>query len=175
MQARQLLYQRAASMPAESMLIGNMHAELPTIQESFATAIGSAPVLLGDLRKLSAADRAWYREKIAWFKKLRRGTKISESFFPLGSWLQTTAAAWDGFARLEHTGNGVIAVFRNKSNAAEAEVKLSLMPAGKFKVRSVITGKDLGVFDKSDWVRGVGIRFTDGEPVEVLEVIAVAS
>ena len=29
-QARQLLYQRAASMPVESMLIGNLHAELPT-------------------------------------------------------------------------------------------------------------------------------------------------
>ena len=66
------------------MLIGNLHAELPTIQESFATAIGSAPLLLGDLRKLSAADRQWYHEKIGWFKKLRRSTKISESFFPLG-------------------------------------------------------------------------------------------
>ncbi len=52
-QARQLLYQRAASMPVESMLIGNIHAELPSIQESFATAIGSAPLLLGDLRKLT--------------------------------------------------------------------------------------------------------------------------
>ena len=71
-QARQLLYQRAASMPVESMLIGNIHAELPTIQESFATAIGSAPLLLGDLRKLSAADRQWYHKRITWFKTLRK-------------------------------------------------------------------------------------------------------
>ncbi len=83
-QARQLLYQRAASMPVESMLIGNIHAELPTIQESFATAIGSAPLLLGDLRKLSVGDRQWYNQKIGWFKKLRKRTKISEGFFPLG-------------------------------------------------------------------------------------------
>ena len=93
----------AVALPARrlhargGMLIGNMHAELPTIEESFATAIGSAPLLLGDLRKLSAADRQWYHEKIGWFKKLRRSTKISESFFPLGSWLQPTPAAWDGF------------------------------------------------------------------------------
>jgi len=26
-------------MPVEAMLIGNMHADLPTIQEAFATAI----------------------------------------------------------------------------------------------------------------------------------------
>ena len=68
-------------MPVESMLIGNIHADLPTIEESFATAIGSSPVLLGDLRKLSAADRQWYHEKIGWFKKLRR-TQNQREFFP---------------------------------------------------------------------------------------------
>ena len=172
LQARTLLYQRAISMPVESMLIGNIHGELPTIQESFATEIGSAPLLLGDLRNLSAADQQWYREKIAWFKRLRRTTKISESFFPLGSWMQPSAATWDGFARLEQSGNGVIVVFRNKSNAAMAEVQLPLMPEGRFKVHSVITNKDLGVFTKSDWMRGVPVKFSSTEPVEILEVTA---
>src|SRR5271157_4008503 len=172
LQARTLLYQRAASMPAESMLIGNIHGELPTIRESFATEIGSAPLLLGDLRNLSAADQQWYREKVDWFKKLRATTKISESFFPLGSWLQPSPALWDGFARLEHSGNGVIAVFRNKSNIASAEVQLPLMPEGRFKVHSVITNKDLGVFTKSDWIRGVPVKFSGSEPVEILEVTA---
>ena len=129
-QARQLLYSHAASMPAEAMLIGNIHAELPTIAESFATAIGSAPLLLGDLRKLSAEDRKWYGEKIGWFKKLRKSTKISESFFPLGSWRQTTPSAWDGFARFARSGNGVIVLFRNKLRAEEVKVELPLLPGG---------------------------------------------
>jgi len=170
LQARQLLYQRAATMPVESMLIGNIHAELPTIQESFATAIGSAPLLLGDLRKLTPADRQWYHEKISWFKKLRRGTKISESFFPLGSWLQTTPSAWDGFARLARTGDGVIALFRNKSNAAEALVKLPLIPAGRYSLRSIITGKDLGKVETADFARGIAIDLRDSGPVEVIVV-----
>ena len=173
LQARQLLYQRAASMPVESMLIGNMHAELPTIQDAFATVIGSAPVLLGDLRKLTTADLEWYHEKIAWFKKLRRATKISESFFPLGSSLQASATAWDGFARLERSGNGIIALFRNKSNVTSATVQLPLLPAEKYNLRSVITGKDLGVFGNSDWFHGIEIKFADQEPVEILEVTAV--
>jgi len=149
LQVRQLLYQRAATMPAECMLIGNLRADLPAIQETFATAIGSAPVLLGDLRRLSQIDRQWYREKISWFKKLRRTTKISESFFPLGSWLQTTPAAWDGYARLARCGSGVIALFRNKWKGRVADVQLPLMPAGRYKIRSVITDKDLGIFEKS--------------------------
>ena len=169
-QARQLLYQRATSMPVESMLIGNLHAELPTIQESFATVIGSAPVLLGDLRKLSAADRTWYHEKISWFKKLRRSTKISESFFPLGSYQQTSAAAWDGFARFDRTGHGIIALFRNKSNTPHAQVQLPLLPAGQYTVRSIITGKQQGPISTADWAAGIQIPFPDNEPVEILEV-----
>ncbi len=170
LQARQLLYQRATSMPAESMLIGNLHAELPTIQETFATAMGSAPVLLGDLRKLSPADLQWYHDKIVWFKKLRRSTKISESFFPLGSWLQTSAAAWDGYARLDRTGSGVIALFRNKSKAPSASVQLPVLPSGSYKVKSVITGKEIGTFESTAWLHGIEIKFTEREPVEILEV-----
>ena len=172
LQARTLLYQRALSIPVESMLIGNLHGEMPDIRERFATAIGSAPLLLGDLRKLTAADRQWYREKVAWFKKLRATTKISESFFPLGSWLQPNASTWDGFARLERSGNGVIAVFSNKSNAGTANIQLPLMPEGKFKVYSMIKKQELGTFTKSDWTRGVSVQFSNSEPVEILQVTA---
>jgi alpha-galactosidase len=173
LQARQLLYQRAASMPVEAMLIGNMHADLPSIQVSFATAIGSAPLLLGDLRKLSTADRLWYRDKIAWFKKLRKTTAISQSFFPLGSSLQPNSVSWDGFARLARTGSGVIAIFRNSAPEDSALIRLPLMPSGRFRVRSVISGREIGVFADSDWVRGVTFRFPDAAAVEVLEVAAL--
>lgn len=169
-QARQLLYARAASMPAESMLIGNIHAELPSREESFATAIGSAPLLLGDLRKLSEDDRAWYRERIRWFKALRRRVKISQSFFPLGSWQQTSSVRWDGFARLARSGEGVIVVFSNRSAVKSAVVQLPLMPAGNFKVRSVITASDLGTFSQADWMKGVQVLFPSTTTIEVLEV-----
>ncbi|HEV2276248.1 MAG TPA: alpha-galactosidase [Acidobacteriaceae bacterium] len=172
-QARQLLYQRAASMPVESMLIGNIHAELPTIQESFATAIGSAPLLLGDLRKLTASDHAWYHDKLTWFKALRKRVRISESFFPLGNWQQPSAAHWDGFARLAHSGDGILVLFRNKSGAASANVQLPLMPSGKFKLRSIINGNEVGAYSQADWARGVPIKFSDATLAEVFEVTAL--
>jgi alpha-galactosidase len=157
-------------MPVESMLIGNIHADLPTIQESFATEIGSAPVLLGDLRKLTTADQQWYHDKIMWFKKLRAGTRISESFFPLGSWLQPSPAKWDGFARLDHNGHGLMALFRNESKAASALIELPLLPQGRFKVRSVMNGNELGVFSQEDWKRGVQIEFPASNAVQVVEI-----
>ena len=170
MQARTLLYQRAPTMPVEAMLIGNLHAEVPSIEERFATAIGSAPLLLGDLRKLSAADRAWYQEHIGWYKQLRATTQLSQSFFPLGNWRQPSSASWDGFARLAQSGHGVIVVFRNQSGVASAQIQLPLMPPGKFKVHSVINHKDTGVFTQDDWAHGVEARFAGTQSVEILEV-----
>jgi alpha-galactosidase len=172
-QARMLLYERAPSMPVESMLIGNLHADVPNAQETFATAIGSAPLLLGDLRKLSAADQQWYHDHIAWFKQLRKSTEINQSFFPLGNWRQTSSASWDGFARLSRSGDGVIAVFRNKSDISAVNIQLPLIPEGKFAVHSVISNKDLGAFNKEDWVHGVPVQFSGSQTVEVLEVRAV--
>ncbi len=172
-QARQLLYQRAASMPVEAMLIGNLHADLPSMEESFATAIGSAPLLLGDLRKLSVIDRHWYHVRIAWFKKLRLYNKISESFFPLGSWLESNARGMGWvMPGCRATAMGMIAIFRNKSKEPFAFVRLPSFPPGKYKVRSAFTGKEIGVFSDLDWLRGVSFAFSDEHPADVFEVSA---
>ena len=173
-QVRTLLYQRAVSMPVESMLIGNLQADIPSPVEVFATAFGSAPLLLGDLRKLSAADVEWYRAHIGWFKRLRRQAKIDESFFPLGSWRQPTVSDWDGFARVSRSGSGVIALFRNKATSPLAKIQLPLMPPGNFKIHSVVTDRNLGDVTADQWKSGIEIQFTDSDPVEILEVSAVA-
>jgi alpha-galactosidase len=171
-QARTLLYQRALGMPADAMLIGNLHADVPSKEESFATAIGSSPLLLGDLRKLSAEDQAWYQEKIRWFKELRQKTSVNESFFPLGNWRQPSAADWDGFARFSQAGAGVIALFKNKSQARSAIVTLPLLPPGKFRLRSIITGQDIGLFSSAQMARGIVIPFSREKTVEIVEVNA---
>jgi alpha-galactosidase len=173
-QARQLLYQRAASMPAESMLIGNLHANVPTVEESFATAIGSAPLLLGDLRKLTPAQVGWYGKQTRWFKEFRHKTSLGDSFFPLGSWQQTNAREWDGFARFARSGDGVIAVFRNESNASAAMVKLPLLPAGIYRIRAVFGDQELGTHTSADWARGIPIPFAPEAKAQVIEVLRSA-
>jgi len=172
-QARTLLYHRAVSMPVESMLIGNLQADIPNPLEVFATAIGSAPLLLGDLRKLSAEYVEWYRTHISWFKRLRQQARIDESFFPLGNWRQPNVADWDGFARVSRSGSGLIAIFRNKANSPVAKIQLPLMPSGSFKIRSVVTNNNLGDVTTDQLKDGVEIHFTESSPVEILEVTAL--
>jgi len=83
-----LLYQRALSIPSETMLIGNLRAATRPVEERFGVAIGSGPVLLGDLRDLTAADQQWWGGQVRWFRQLRERARLSDSFFPLGTWQQ---------------------------------------------------------------------------------------
>lgn len=45
-----------------------------------------------------------------------------------------------------------------------------LIPEGRFRLHSVITGKDLGSRTRSDWRRGLRITFPEVNPVEIIEM-----
>jgi alpha-galactosidase len=169
-QARTLLYHRALALPVETMLIGNLRATTPTLEEHFATLVGSGPVFLGDLRKLSSEQVSWYQEKIHWFKKLRSAVAINEGFFPLGKWRLPNAAVWDGFARLSRQGEGLIAIFKNESGAERVEVRLPTFPEGSFRVRSVMTGNSLGTYSGEQIRHGIQVQLPARYTVEVLEI-----
>jgi alpha-galactosidase len=169
-QARTLLYLRSLAIPAETMLIGNLHADVHPIEERLATAMGSGPLFLGDLRKLTPAEQDWYGEKIRWFKTLRKDRPIQESFFPLGNWAQPGATTWDGFARLSHQGEGMIALFKNESNLDQVELKLPTFPDGTYRVRSVMTGKSVGNFTGEQFRNGIQVQLPVDKRVELLEV-----
>jgi alpha-galactosidase len=169
-QARTLLYQRSLAVPVETMLIGNLQAQTGSIEEKFATAIGSSPLLLGDLRKLSPEQINWYHEKIAWFKNLRRELKLNESFFPMGSWRQPNSEAWDGFARLDPSGEGIAVMFRNECRLNTFLLQIPSIPAGNFVLKSVITGKLSKPHTSAELQKGISLIFPDQHPVEIFEI-----
>lgn len=168
-QARTLLYHRALAIPTEAMLIGNLHANTPPIEERLTT-MGSAPLFLGDLRKLSDQELSWYAEKIRWFKKLRQEDPINEGFFALGNWMQPGVVTWDGFARLSHSGEGLIAIFRNESGLQKVNVQIPVYPDGTFVLRSVMTGQSTGKFTGAQIREGIDLRLSDKYKAEIFEV-----
>ena len=112
-----------------------------------------------------------YGEKIRWFKTLRARTAINQGFFPLGSWLQPQAAAWDGFARLSQSGDGMVALFRNDSGVERVTLKLPDLPGWIFscsvghdrqEVSASITGEQFR--------RGIEIPLSPKYKVEILEI-----
>jgi alpha-galactosidase len=169
-QARTLLYHRSLAIPVETMLIGNLRASTPSIEERFATACGSGPLLLGDLRQLSSLQLEWYAQKIAWFKNLRRSIDLNEGFFPLGDWFQPKSTTWDGFARLSREGEGMIVIFKNESNARNVIVKIPNYPAGKFKLQSVMTGDSIGSFSGRQISNGITLPIPLHHKVQIIEI-----
>ena len=132
--------------------------------------MGSGPLFLGDLRKLTVAEQDWYGEKIRWFKTLRKEVPLFEGFFPLGNWAQPGAASWDGFARLSRQGEGLIVIFKNQSNTTKVEANLPLYPDGEFVIRSAMTGWALGKSTGKQFRKGIQIQLPAEHKVEILEI-----
>ena len=74
-------------------------------------------------------SRTEYGKWIRWYKEFRNRVRLSDSFFPQGSWQQPGQGRWDGFARLSRESDGLAVLFRNASGATSAEVKATA-PAG---------------------------------------------
>jgi alpha-galactosidase len=150
LQARTLLYQRALAIPTETILIGNLQAETPFWQEHVATQFAAGPLLVGDLRKQTAGDVQQIHDWVTRYNRLRASASLTDSFFPLGSWQQPRADQWDGFARLSRSGEGIIVLFRNDSNAPSATLSIPGFPDGTFTLArwtdgqgSTLKGRDL--------------------------------
>jgi alpha-galactosidase len=144
-QVRTLLYQRGMTIPTEDMLIGALQVDTPTWQERVATEMASAPIFLGDTRKLSDEDIRQAAAWIARFQRLRQQIPLNESFFPLGAWRQPRTNAWDGFGRFSRTGEGLIVIFQNDSQDAAAEMAFPGFPDGYFQVTDWSGGTPLSV------------------------------
>jgi alpha-galactosidase len=169
-QARTLLYHRALAIPTEAMLIGNLHANTPPIEDRLATAMGSAPLFLGDLRKLTDQELGWYSGKIGWFKKLRQRVPINQGFFPLGDWMQPGIVTWDGFARLSRGGEGLISIFRNESGLQSVNLRIPVYPEGTYDVRSEMTGQIAGTFSGDQLRSGIDLKLSPNYRAEVFQV-----
>jgi hypothetical protein len=57
---------------------------------------------------LTDAQFAWYGDKIRWHRRLPREINLAESLLAVGSWRQPSVIAWDSFARLSRSGEGLL-------------------------------------------------------------------
>ncbi len=171
-QARTLLYQRALAIPVESMLIGNLQVDTGDPIEKFATALGSCPLLLGDLRRVSSTQIDAYGRWIRSAKALRRAVPFNESFFPLGSWQAVSVVEWDGFARLSRKGEGLIVLFNNASRASTAQVRIPLPGDSRYTLTSMDDGQALGERTAGEFRAGFEVEFQEAS-VRVITVRSV--
>jgi len=88
-----------------------------------------------------------------------------------GSWRQPRSNAWDGFARFAHTGEGIIVLFRNNSDATHASVQIPGFPEEDFVVKSWGSGKEFGL-KGSELRTGYMVALEKGD-VTILELTKI--
>ena len=123
---RSLAWGRTPALPAASLVIGNLRMDGDRHLMSFKSLAGTLPIMLGDPRKLTPAERAEYREWSAWLKELEARHGYMSFRQDLPGFGEPCEGAWDGFARIntETKSGGLVGVFRH--NAAERIRRVSV-------------------------------------------------
>lgn len=172
---RNLAWGRTPALPATSLVIGNLYLNGPGHMLSFKSLAGTLPIMLGDPRKLSAAERAEYREWASWLKALEARHSFMSFRQDLPGFGEPQEGSWDGFARIntETKSGGLVGVFR--CNAAERSRRVAvrgLEPDAKYAVLKgakgecvvELTGRELG----EDGFEAVLPERCDGELYEIV-------
>ena len=134
---RSLAWGRTPALPATSLVIGNLGMQGKRHLLAFKALAGTLPIMLGDPRKLTAAERAEYREWAGWLKSLEARHGFMSFRQDLPGFGEPQEGAWDGFARIntETKSGGLVGVFRH--NAAESSRRVAvrgLDPARRYAV-----------------------------------------
>ena len=134
---RSLAWGRTPALPATSLVIGNLHMNGERHLMSFKSLAGTLPIMLGDPRKLTVAERAEYREWSDWLKGLEARHGMMSFRQDIPGFGEPQEGAWDGFERIntETRSGGLVGVFRH--NAAERSRRVAvrgLDPDAKYAV-----------------------------------------
>jgi len=167
--ARQIAYQRARCVPPERLLVGNLRADGPDPVASAVSSLASFPLLLGDLRAVDPLAAPRLRDTFEAFRRARDTGGVA-TFVPLES-ADHGLLAWDGFYRGDDAGNGLVALFRNRSREPRPPLPLPASARGRLVVRNVFDGSELRA-DNRDLRAGRGLAIDDHAPYVLLEVRA---
>ena len=151
---RSLAWGRTPALPATSLVIGNLHLNGDNHLLSFKSLAGTLPIMLGDPRKLSLAERAEYREWAGWLKELEARHGIMSFRQDLPGFGEPQEGAWDGFARIntETKSGGLVGVFRHNAversrrvamRGLDPDAKYAVLKGAKGERVAEMTGREL--------------------------------
>ena len=154
LEERTLAWERALTLPASSLVIGNLWMDEEDHLLSFKSLAGTLPIMLGDPRKLSAPERAEYKALAGWLKELEASHGFMAFRQDLPSFGAPHEGAWDGFARIntETKSGGIVGVFRHGAEESVRRVTVrGLDPNARYAVKrgsarmriAELTGREL--------------------------------
>jgi hypothetical protein len=147
------------------MVIGNQKMEVPDHEFSVYSNMASTPIMLGDPRQLSSAEKKWFKQIISWLSEMHRKYEIFK-FYQSGEVFNAPSPHdWDGFARFNPDADGgIVCIFRNNQMDAERTFTLPwCRDENSYRIIDGESGEILGDFS------GKKLK-TTGLPVKISRI-----
>ena len=174
---RSYAWARCPALPATSLVIGNLKMSGPDHLLAYKSLTGVLPIMLGDPRQLTKAERAEYRAWSGWIKGLEARHGIMSFRQDLPGFGEPMEGQWDGFCRLntETKSGGLVGIFRQ--GAAETTRRATargLDPVARYTVSQAPDGKVVATLTGQE-LATVGFpvtlkNFYDGELFEIRRI-----
>lgn len=160
---RQMNYDRARVIPPNCLLIGNQFMDFPNNQYVYFSMASGSALMVGDPRKLTAADKAFYLKWNTWFKEVERKYQFSQFHQTYDVFDRPTDLNWDGCYRINtQKQGGVLFYFRNNSMDETRIFKIpGLEPNSKYRIYSHEDSRIIGIYTGSELINK-GLRISIG-------------
>jgi alpha-galactosidase len=145
---RDLAWWKSPVMPASSLIIGNLQMDSPEFIHELKTLVGSFPIALGDLRKLSEGKKKEIREWIDWISNMQKRYDYDLFRQDLPGFGEPMEGAWDGWSRIntETKEGGIVGVFKQGSLDKERTISVPWLDSNsKYRVKVAPLGKEVTI------------------------------
>ncbi len=174
---RNLAWGRSPALPATSLVIGNLQMDEKGHRLGFKSLTGALPIMLGDPRNLSSAERKWYKSWADWLKGLEARHGYMSFRQDLPGFGEPTEGAWDGFSRIntDSGSGGLIGIFNQGSREKSRIITVPwLKPDKTYQIKQGPDGKVVAT-GSGKKLAEEGFRVTlselyDGELFEVVKI-----
>ena len=162
---RNMSWWRSPAISATALVIGNLAMQDKGWELHIKSLAGALPIMLGDPRKLSAAELKKYKAYSDWLHAMAVRHDIMSYRQDLAGFGEPAEGSWDGFQRIntETRSGGIVGVFKHGS--AESTRKVLVKYLDPKKIYAVIEA----VYDKTI-LRATGKQLAEqGFTVELLQ------
>ncbi len=150
---RNLTWWKSPAIPATSLIIGNLQMDSPEFIQELKTLIGSFPIVLGDLRKLSAEKKVEIRQWTDWISAMQKKYNYDLFRQDLPSFGEPTVGSWDAWSRIntDTQEGGIVGIFREGSLDDQRTVSVPGLTRNKrYRVKQAPLGEKVIEMTGSD-------------------------
>ena len=155
---RNTLYNFCTLLPAERILGSLICLQNVNDIEHLLTAFITAPLLAGDLRKITSENCMVIASIVSALNSLTAAGPLTELCKFRGD-MHIAKQDWDGFARYSRDGRGIVCLFKNQSGLKHELVTIPQLPKAVYQFIDAVSKKELGKWSAEELQEGIETKW----------------